>query len=279
MHGHHGWLDREDLRDDRDCHVVELLAMTGGSLAPAPQRQPRFRVNRLKSVMAHDGDEWPFAGIIACIRVDIRGNQVRIESAMSNRRRGSSDFRRASGGSSLRPTTSKVRSAIFSMLGPAGASDFRVLDIYAGTGALGIEALQRGAKSAVFIEQNARRCDDIKKALDRHRLAMQGSVQRGNALNAVGRLKGEFDLIFADPPYDLNEFELLFTRVDEAGLIAAGAIAFLEHSKMTELPESLPGLTLSTHRLYGDTAISVYKSQSATPAHTVNPTQTGSGGE
>ncbi len=147
------------------------------------------------------------------------------------------------------------------MLGPAGASGLRVLDIYAGTGALGIEALQRGAVSAVFIEQNGRRCDDIKKALERHRLAMQGTVQKGSALNAVGRLKGEFDLIFADPPYDLVEFEALFARVNEAGLIAPNAIVFLEHSKMVELPESLPGLKLSTHRLYGDTAVSVYRSQ------------------
>lgn len=146
------------------------------------------------------------------------------------------------------------------MLGPAGPSGLRVLDIYAGTGALGIEALQRGADNAVFIEQNGRRCEDIKKTLGKHRLAMQGSVQKGSALNAVGRLKGEFDLIFADPPYDLVEFEALFERVNEAGLIAPNAIAFLEHSKMTDLPDSLPGLSLSTHRLYGDTAVSVYKS-------------------
>jgi 16S rRNA (guanine(966)-N(2))-methyltransferase RsmD len=159
------------------------------------------------------------------------------------------------------------------MLGPAGADGLRVLDIYAGTGALGIEALQRGAESAVFIEQNGRRCEDIKKALERHRLAMQGSVQKGSALAAVGRLKGEFDLIFADPPYDLDEFEALFKRVSDAHLIAPNAIAFLEHSKMTDLPDSLPGLTLSTHRLYGDSAVSVYKSQSEqTPA-------SGSGGE
>ena len=150
------------------------------------------------------------------------------------------------------------------MLGPAGASGLRVLDIYAGTGALGIEALQRGAISAVFIEQNSRRCDEIKKTLEKRRLAMQGTVQRGSALNAVRRLKGEFDLIFADPPYDLNEFESLFARVDAAGLIAPHATAFLEHSKMTELPDSLPGLALSTHRRYGDTALSVYRAQSGT---------------
>lgn len=144
------------------------------------------------------------------------------------------------------------------MLGPAGPSGFRVLDIYAGTGALGIEALQRGAKSAVFVEQNARQCNDIKKALERHGLTMQATVQRGSALQAVGRLRGEFDLIFADPPYDLDEFEELFSRVDAAGLLAPDAIAFLEHSKTTELPDSLPGLTLSVHKKYGDTAVSVY---------------------
>ena len=82
------------------------------------------------------------------------------------------------------------------MLGPAGPRGLRVLDIYAGTGALGIEALQRGAESATFIEQNSRRCDDIKKSLERHRLAMQGTVQKGSALQAVNRLKGEFDLVF-----------------------------------------------------------------------------------
>ncbi|MDG0867035.1 16S rRNA (guanine(966)-N(2))-methyltransferase RsmD [Candidatus Lucifugimonas marina] len=188
---------------------------------------------------------------------------------MSKKRRGSPEFksRRTSGtGSSLRPTTSKVRSAIFSMLGPAGASGLRVLDIYAGTGALGIEALQRGAETAVFIEQNGRRCEDIKKTLEKHRLGMQGSVQKGSALNAVGRLKGEFDLIFADPPYDLIEFEALFQKANDAHLIAPNAIVFAEHSKMTELPDTLPGLTLSTHRLYGDTAVSVYKSQTESSA-------------
>ncbi len=186
---------------------------------------------------------------------------MRVAGAMSSRRRGSSDLRRTSTGGSVRPTTSKVRSAIFSMLGPAGPGGFRVLDIYAGTGALGIEALKRGAESAVFVEQNSRQCNEIKKALERDGLTMNGTVHRGKALQAVARLKGEFDLIFADPPYDLNEFEELFLRVDETGLLAPDAIAFLEHSKATELPDTLPGLRLSTHRKYGDSAISVYRSQ------------------
>ena len=155
------------------------------------------------------------------------------------------------------------------MLGPAGPHGLRVLDFYAGTGALGIEALQRGATNATFIEQNGRRCADIEKALEKYKLAMQGSVQKGSALNSVGRLKGEFDLIFADPPYNLVEFESLFELVHNAHLISPNAIAFLEHSKMTDLPDSLPGLSLYTHKFYGDTAISVYKSQT-TPTQITN---------
>ena len=91
-------------------------------------------------------------------------------------------------------------------------------------------------------------------------MTSKGTVHRCKALQAVGRLEGEFELIFADPPYELNEFEPLFKRVNEAGLIAPSAIAFLEHSKKTKLPNMLPGLTLSTHRLYGDSAVSVYRS-------------------
>ena len=149
---------------------------------------------------------------------------------------------------------------MFSMLGPAGSNGLQVLDIYAGTGALGIEALQRGAESASFVEQNLKRCNEIKQYLERHNLASKGTVHRCKALQSVGRLEGEFELIFADPPYELNEFEPLFTRVNDAGLIAPSAIAFLEHSKKTKLPNMLPGLTLSTHRLYGDSAVSVYRS-------------------
>ena len=179
---------------------------------------------------------------------------------MRKRQKGCSGVRRPKDATSLRPTTSKVRSAMFSMLGPTGSHGLQVLDIYAGTGALGIEALQRGAENASFVEQNSKRCNEIKKSLERHNLAAKGTVHRCNALQAVGRLEGEFELIFADPPYELNEFEGLFTRVNEAGLIAPTAIAFLEHSKRTKLPDMLPGLMLSTHRLYGDSAVSVYRS-------------------
>jgi 16S rRNA G966 N2-methylase RsmD len=78
----------------------------------------------------------------------------------------------------------------------------------------------------------------------------------------VNRLYGQFDLIFADPPYELNEFEELFTRLSNSHLISVDAIVFVEHSKMTELPNLLPGIYRSTYRIYGDTALSVYRSNS-----------------
>ena len=159
----------------------------------------------------------------------------------------------------LRPTTSRVRSAIFSILGPNGPEGSRVLDIYAGTGALGIEALQRGARYAVFIDHSSKQCETIKKSLVKHKLSVKSVIHRGSALNLVGKLKGQYDLFFVDPPYDLDEFEPLFFKVDQTQLIATGAIAFIEHSKRTVLPDRLPGFALSTHRVYGDSAVSVYK--------------------
>ena len=149
------------------------------------------------------------------------------------------------------------------MLGPKGTHGLRVLDIYAGTGALGIEALQRGATSVTFIEQNAHQCKNIKKSLEKHRLTTRGNIRKGKALNAVCSLKSEFDLVFADPPYELVEFEKLFKRIDAKDLLSKDAIAFLEHSKKTDLPDLLPGLKLSKQRLYGDTAISIYRSDSS----------------
>lgn len=192
---------------------------------------------------------------------------MRIDSATTgNRSKRSSRLRRsrASNANSLRPTTSKVKLAIFSMLGPEGIHGLRVLDIYAGTGALGIEALQRGATSATFIEQNSLQCTNIKKTLEKHRLTTRGNIRKGKALNAVCSLKSEFDLVFADPPYELVEFEKLFERIHTKALLSKDAIAFLEHSKKTDLPDLLPGLKLSKQRLYGDTAISIYRSDSST---------------
>jgi 16S rRNA (guanine966-N2)-methyltransferase len=159
----------------------------------------------------------------------------------------------------IRPTASRLRAAVFSMLGPDGVRGLRVLDLYAGTGAFGMEALSRGAAAAEFVEQDGRRCDDIRSSLQELGLDARGRVHRGNVLTVLGRLEGKFDVIFADPPYSEDPFIALMTGVDRKGLLATGGTVFLEHSSRTELAEDMPGVSLVTRRKYGDSAVSVYR--------------------
>ena len=159
----------------------------------------------------------------------------------------------------IRPTTSRVRAALFSMLGPDGVRGMRVLDLYAGTGVFGIEALSRGAASAEFVELDERRCQDIRHSLQRLGLQGRGKVHRGDALSVVGRLEGEFNLVFADPPYGEDPFIELMEGLTVRGLVAKDAVVYLEHSGKLELPEALPGVLLESRRKYGDAAVSVYR--------------------
>ena len=160
----------------------------------------------------------------------------------------------------IRPTTSRVRAALFSILGPDGVWGLRALDLYAGTGAFGIEALSRGAASAEFVEIDERRCRQINESLRDLGYEARGRVRRGNALAALERLEGEFDLVFADPPYGEDPFQGLMERISSRKLLARDAVVFLEHSARFELPEELPGVRRQSTRRYGDTAVSVYSS-------------------
>jgi len=159
----------------------------------------------------------------------------------------------------LRPTTSKVRSALFSMLGPAGVEGLRVLDLYAGTGALGLEALRRGAEWAEFVELDHHRCERIRGEVARLHFADRGRVRQGDAVAVAGRLEGKFDIVFVDPPYALNPFERLFSRLKEGGVMAESAVAFVEHSSKARLPDELPGMRVVQRKTYGDTAVTVYR--------------------
>jgi len=161
-----------------------------------------------------------------------------------------------------RPTTDRVREAIFSVLGPA-VVDARVLDLFAGSGSLGIEALSRGAASAVFVESHAPACSIISENLAKARLSA-GKVQRRDAAaflsNACG---GGFDLVFADPPYARDEasLELLSRLLDNPDLsrtISPGGTLVLESLATVPLPESRLW-TIEKERTYGTTRVSFLK--------------------
>lgn len=162
-------------------------------------------------------------------------------------------------GTGLRPTTEKVRAAIFSIIGREAVEGARVLDLYAGTGALGIEALSRGAAQADFVEARADHCSDIRENLRQLGLAEQGRVYRASVPKAIDRVEGQYDLVLADPPYELDPWALLMERLARGRLLNDGALVVIEHRHDRQPADEHGGLVRTVARRYGDTAVSIYR--------------------
>lgn len=164
-------------------------------------------------------------------------------------------------GNNTRPTTDKVKEALFSIIGPYFDGD-RVLDLFAGTGALGIEALSRGAAVAVFVDAAAPSIDTVRRNLEATRLADRAEVYRNDANRALKALekKGEpFGLVFLDPPYAMKVCAELMTELAQRKLVADGAIVVAEHHPSNEYAEEFAGFRRIRLAVYGDIALSIYK--------------------
>ena len=158
-----------------------------------------------------------------------------------------------------RPTSDLVRGAIFSALESMGADLSRALDLYAGSGALGIEALSRGAQRCDFVERDARACASIRQNLSKTGFEGQGEVLCLPVERALARLEGPYTLVLADPPYALEAAATL-ELLAERGLVEAGSTTLvLEHSSREEAPQRLAGLTQVKTLRHGDSAVSVYR--------------------
>lgn len=171
---------------------------------------------------------------------------------------------RAPRGSGTRPTASRVREAIFNILGPPPEAP--VLDLYAGTGALGLEALSRGAPSAVFVERDGRVISVLTRNLRELALAERAMVLGTNAQTALQRLAQgpvRFAWVFIDPPYASQEAERSLEALAGGSLLACGAVVVVEHDKRNVPPESVGDLRLSDRRFYGDTGVSFYRRASS----------------
>lgn len=160
--------------------------------------------------------------------------------------------------SGVRPTTDRVREAIFEILTSHDYDMTRVLDLYSGTGALGIEALSRGADLCHFVEADSKASDVIRDNLQVTRFIDRGKVYPMPVARAVTRLTGPYDLIVADPPYEYDRAERELASVIEQGLLAPEGTLVVEHSKRTEWPDELAGRPRVFNRRYGDTCISLY---------------------
>ena len=164
---------------------------------------------------------------------------------------------RSARGTGLRPTSEKVRAAMFSILGPGAVDGVRVLDLYAGTGTLGIEALSRGATWCDFVELDRRRSQDLRENLGKLGVADQGHVYSGMVERALDTLEESYGLVFADPPYSVDPWKWLLERLDGDELLDASAFV-VEHHYKSELSESYGRLAQETIRRYGDTTIRIY---------------------
>lgn len=168
---------------------------------------------------------------------------------------------RAPAGSSTRPTSEKVREALFQILAAKEALAGPVLDLFAGSGALGIEALSRGAPHATFVELNKQAVKTLTQNLADLGVAERAAVVSGDALRVVARPLGDrppWKLVLIDPPY---ASELAVKAVTALPLthLAEGAVIVIEHDRRNAPPEALGSLVRTDERRYGDTLISLYE--------------------
>jgi 16S rRNA (guanine966-N2)-methyltransferase len=158
------------------------------------------------------------------------------------------------------PTSQLVRGAIFSSLESIATDWSRVLDLYAGTGALGIEALSRGAEWVDFVEQDRRCCAIIKENLRFTGFAEQAKVYQLNARKALTRLPEKYDLIFLDPPYSDHFALSILEELFSSPLVKIQSTIVMEHLSYVSLAESYGNFSLVKKLRHGDTCVSIYQS-------------------
>ena len=160
----------------------------------------------------------------------------------------------------IRPTTDKVKQALFTKL-QFFVEGKRVLDMFCGTGALGIEALSRGAGEVVFIDKNPKSVYLTKQNLKN--MGFEAKVLTADALKILNANWGQFDLILIDPPYKSGLYESALKKIDELGLLAEGGIIVCEHAKGDEFDFS-PFIKLDEKR-YGNITL-LYLARQSTSA-------------
>ncbi len=162
----------------------------------------------------------------------------------------------------VRPTSGRVREALMSSWQPrlAGA---RLLDLFAGSGAVGLEALGRGAAEVVGLEADSRVLESLRRSYERWSCGRAQARRASLPRDLERRAGARFDLVFADPPYDFEDFTGLLAACE--AVLAADAEIVVEHSARADLPESVGGLERVRSRPYGESVLSVYRPAAAEP--------------
>ncbi|MBE6979236.1 MAG: 16S rRNA (guanine(966)-N(2))-methyltransferase RsmD [Ruminococcaceae bacterium] len=161
-------------------------------------------------------------------------------------------------GLTTRPTTDRVKEALFSII-QFEIPTARVLDLFGGTGQLGIEALSRGAKSAVFVDAGEPACRLIKENLRRTKFENEAKVIRSDYLDYLKRCREKFDIVFLDPPYAEVFLENALKCITEIDILETGGIIVAERPVGKELPWDFEGFTRSKDYKYGKTLLTIYR--------------------
>ena len=156
----------------------------------------------------------------------------------------------------VRPTPGRVKESLFSILQTRVAGS-RFLDLFAGTGAIGFEAASRGAKAVVSVEGHRETAEGIKEAAQQFGVSRVVTVVSAPVDRALYRLEGQFNLVYADPPYDNEPPLQMFRLLLERNLLAPDALVIFEHSARTILPE-IPGYRGVREEVYGDVALAFF---------------------
>ena len=161
-------------------------------------------------------------------------------------------------GEQTRPTTDRVKEALFSII-QFEVEGRSVLDLFAGTGQLGIEALSRGAKDAVFVDNRSDAVKLIRENLRKTKFQDQSTVFTGDYATFLQTTKQRFDLIFLDPPYAESFLENALKRISAIDIVKDGGIIICERPVEKELSQELLGFTRSKDYRYGKTIITLYR--------------------
>ncbi|MGH2535022.1 MAG: 16S rRNA (guanine(966)-N(2))-methyltransferase RsmD [Thermomicrobiales bacterium] len=165
-------------------------------------------------------------------------------------------------GEFTRPMTDKVKEALFSTLWSLGVEPDRVLDLYAGTGALGIEALSRGAGWAEFVEQKSAACAVVRDNIAQTRYADVSRVHQLSVASFIGRARPDlepFDLVIVDPPYADPNIAHTVEEIGRSPLVQSGSVVVVGHWPRLELPERIANLELLRARCHGDSCFSIFE--------------------
>ena len=160
-------------------------------------------------------------------------------------------------GMQTRPTADRVKEALFSIIN-FDIPGAKVLDLFGGTGQLGIEALSRGAVSAVFVDESEAACKLIRENLRRSKMDGQGRVVRGDYMAYLKSCREKFDIILLDPPYAEVFLENSLKIISEIDILQSGGIIVAERPLGKEIVQELPGFSRSKDYKYGKSLLTLY---------------------